>query len=112
MKWAMGGKIYMRLYFARYHGQFPTSADPELMFKAQAQAMEKFNVQMESQLKLLEGKRKKKFACYKCGDPDHAAADCPHDRSEARKLKKKRAATAAAAAAGATGSGDAGSESD
>jgi hypothetical protein len=113
LKWNMGGKVYVRLYFNKYHGQFPVTADPELMFKSQAQAMDKFNTQLASQLKLLE-KKKKTFACYKCGSPDHAAAKCTLEPAEAKRLKKKKkaAAAAAVAAASADSGDDEASESD
>jgi hypothetical protein len=116
LKWTMGGKLYVRLYFRKYNGSFPVVADPELMFKAQAQAMDKFNTQLSAQLKVLEKKeekQKKKFACFKCGDPDHAYTKCPHDTAEAKKLKKTRAAAASAVVASASaGSSDADAESD
>lgn len=108
LKWNMGGKEYVRLYFGKYHGQFPLSNDAELLFKTQSRAMDKFHSQLSEQLKELDKKKSKKkaFACFKCGDPTHASRNCPHSRVEARRLKKERdeaaeAAEAAAAAAAA-----------
>ena len=32
LEWAMGGKEYVKLYFKKYHGTFPTECDSQLMF--------------------------------------------------------------------------------
>jgi hypothetical protein len=111
LKWDMGGKDYVRLYFEQNHGTFPTDADSSLMFQAQAKAMEKFNKQLADQLSQLKAE-KKRFACFKCGDPSHSARKCPHTPAAAAKLLKKRQSASLAAAKQVAASSPSASDSD